>query len=124
MSKHSTAEIPYEGLVWSSMAPGFKRTEASFSFPVSLSSNFATMSHLRLTFGPLSVNCNQSARWETFRWNKLDDLVTGSSEGIDEIESTWRARFILVPSEHEPASIITNNETLSKEEVRHPRFGP
>jgi hypothetical protein len=36
---------------------------------------------------------------------------------MDSIGSAWRARFILVPSEQDPASIITNNETLSNEEV-------
>lgn len=34
VSKYSTAEIPYEGLVWSSMASGFRKTEATFNFPV------------------------------------------------------------------------------------------
>jgi hypothetical protein len=34
VSKYSTAEIPYEGLIWSSMASSFRKTEAMFNFPV------------------------------------------------------------------------------------------
>lgn len=34
VSQYSTAEIPYEGLVWSSMASSFRKTEAAFNFPV------------------------------------------------------------------------------------------
>ncbi|KAF9375803.1 vacuolar membrane-associated protein iml1 [Podila verticillata] len=84
--------IKYQCVVWAKQLPGYLPRDLSFTYP-SLSN---------------------------YQWNYLDSLVSGYQEELTEDLMYWRARFLLIPTEHIATNSLTNvvGEHLDEEELR------
>lgn len=88
---YSTAPMPYRCCVWPRAQAGYCVTHTRFKYP-----------------DPHEYN-----------WTYLDSLVAGYEDTLTESLHYWRARFVVVPSEHAPSQIMASaGEYLSDEEVR------
>ncbi|KAG0338314.1 vacuolar membrane-associated protein iml1 [Podila humilis] len=84
--------IKYQCVIWARQLSGYQPRDLSFTYP------------------PLS----------NYQWNYLDSLVSGYQDELTEDLMYWRARFILIPTEHIATNSLTNvvGEHLDEEEMR------
>ncbi|KAF9585086.1 vacuolar membrane-associated protein iml1 [Lunasporangiospora selenospora] len=84
--------IKYQCVIWSKNLPCYMPRDLTFTYPL--------LSH--------------------YQWNYLDHLVSGYQEELTEDLLYWRARFILIPTEHIAINSLTNaaGELLDEEELR------
>ncbi|KAF9918615.1 vacuolar membrane-associated protein iml1 [Lobosporangium transversale] len=90
--EYKPESIKYQCVIWAKQLPSYMPRDLTFSYP------------------PLTH----------YQWNYLDHLVSGYQEELTEELLYWRARFILIPTEHVVSNNMTNvtGEHLDEEEMR------
>ncbi|CAG8452402.1 12536_t:CDS:2 [Ambispora gerdemannii] len=89
-TQYSSDPIPYQCVVWPKAQEKYELRSVTFRYPNS-----------------------------DYKWNYVDQLVSGYQDVLLEALKFWRTRFILIPMENLPSNIINPpNEALNEEEIR------